>query len=59
MIFSSVKYEGATSNDAAALGEAGNELAAAMMVEMPLGSLVSFGMMSDEQLDGLLAMLNG
>ncbi len=58
MIFSAVRYEGATSDDAAALGEGGSELAAAMMVEMPLSALVSFGMMSSEQLDGLVAMLN-
>lgn len=58
MIFSAVKYEGATSDDAAALGEGGSELAAAMMEEMPLSALVSFGMMSSDQLDGLIAMLN-
>ena len=58
MIFSAVQYEGATSDDAAALGEGGSELAAAMMEEMPLSALVSFGMISSEQLDGLVAMLN-
>ncbi len=58
MIFSAVQYEGATADDAAALGEGGSELAAAMMEEMPLSALVSFGMMSSEQLDGLVAMLN-
>lgn len=58
MLFSAVKYDGATEADAQGLGEAGGDLAAAMMEEMPLGSLVSFGMMSEEQLDGLIQMLN-
>ena len=58
MLFSAVKYEGATEADAEGLGEAGGDLAAAMMEEMPLGSLVSFGMMSEEQLDGIIQMLN-
>ena len=29
-----------------------------MMLEMPLGALVTYGAMSFEQLDGLIAMLN-
>lgn len=34
-------------------------MAQAMMFEMPLGSLTTFGVMNDEQLDGMIAMLNG
>lgn len=49
---------GASEVDMEALGESGGELAAAMMVEMPLGSLVSFGVITEEQLQGILAMLN-
>ncbi len=49
---------GASEVDMEALGESGGELAAAMMVEMPLGSLVSFGVITEEQLQGILTMLN-
>ena len=45
-------------NQEAALGEGSVEMAKSMMVEMPLGSLVSFGVMSEEQLDGLITLLN-
>ena len=48
-----------TAADMDALGEGGREMAEAMMFEMPLGSLITFGVMNDEQLDGIIAMLNG
>lgn len=59
-LFASMKSftSGASEVDMEALGESGGEMAAAMMVEMPLGSLVSFGVMTEEQLQGILAMLN-
>ena len=41
-----------------AMGAGAKRMREKMMMEMPLGSLVSYGRMSDEQLDGLLAMLN-
>lgn len=41
-----------------AMGAGASRMREKMMMEMPLGSLVSYGRMSDEQLDGLLAMLN-
>jgi beta-glucosidase len=41
------------------MGEGGNEMVQAMMREMPLGQLVSFGRITDEQLDGMIAILNG
>ena len=46
-------------SDIDALGEGGQEMAQAMMFVMPLGSLTTFGVMNDEQLDGMIAMLNG
>lgn len=48
----------AIDRDAAALGEGSEKMAQSMMFEMPLRSIVSFGRMTMEQLDGLLAMLN-
>lgn len=41
------------------MGEGSEQMAANMMMEMPLQSLISFGRMTVEQLDGLLIMLNG
>ena len=41
------------------LGESSPEMLAAIMNEMPLAALAGFGSMSDEQLNGLLAALNG
>ena len=41
-----------------AMGAGAKRMREKMMMEMPLGSLVSYGRMSDEQLDGLLTMLN-
>lgn len=41
------------------MGEGSERMMQAMMMEMPLGSLVSLGSMSAEQLDGLISMLNG
>ena len=41
-----------------AMGEGSAKMMQNMMLEMPLRSIVSFGRMTMEQLDGLLAMLN-
>jgi len=41
-----------------AMGAGAKRMRERMMMEMPLDSLVSYGRMTDEQLDGLLAMLN-
>ena len=41
-----------------ALGEGGAEMARRMMLEMPLGSLTTFGGVPPEQLQGMVAMLN-
>lgn len=49
--------KGGESNNAA-LGEGSEEMTKAMMADMPLGALVNFGAMSEEQLDGLITMLN-
>ncbi len=60
-IFSQIKLKTEMENadtDVDAMGEGSREMAEAMMVEMPLGSLVSFGLMSDEQLEGLIQMLS-
>ncbi len=40
------------------MGEGSERMAQTMMAEMPLGAIVTFGRMTDEQLDGLIAMLN-
>lgn len=40
------------------MGEGSERMAQAMMTEMPLGAIVTFGRMTNEQLDGLIAMLN-
>jgi Beta-glucosidase-related glycosidases len=40
-----------------ALGEGGAELAQAMMREMPLGSLVNFGRISEEQLNQMILLM--
>ena len=40
------------------MGEGSEKIAQSMMVEMPLRSIVSFGRMTWEQLDALIAMLN-
>ena len=42
-----------------AMGEGSAKMMRAMMQEMPLRSLVTFGRMTSEQLDKLLQMLNG
>ena len=41
-----------------AMGEGGAEMARRMMLEMPLGSLATFGGIPMEQLKGMVAMLN-
>ncbi len=48
----------AVQEDTEAMGEGSAKMAQNMMFEMPLRSIVSFGRMTMEQLDGLLAMLN-
>ena len=48
----------AIGRDSAALGEGSEKMAQNMMFEMPLRSIVSFGRITMEQLDGMLAMLN-
>lgn len=48
----------AIQEDTEAMGEGSAKMAQRMMFEMPLRSIVSFGRMTMEQLDGLLAMLN-
>lgn len=40
------------------MGEGSEKMVQNMMFEMPLGALVSYGRMSAQQLDGLIAMLN-
>ncbi len=50
--------ESAASNQDESMGEGGAKMAQAMMMEMPLQSIVSFGRMTMEQLDGIVAMLN-
>lgn len=40
------------------MGEGSDRMVQTMMMEMPLGSIVTFGRMTSEQLDGLLVMLN-
>lgn len=40
------------------MGEGSDKMVRNMMMEMPLGALVSYGRMSAQQLDGLIAMLN-
>lgn len=46
-------------NETKAMGEGSDRMAAKMATEMTLGNLVTFGVMSFEQLDGLIAGLNG
>lgn len=40
------------------MGEGSDRMVQTMMMEMPLGSIVTFGRMTSEQLDGLLMSLN-
>lgn len=40
------------------LGEGSEKMVRKTMMEMPLGAMVSYGRMTPEQLDGLIAMLN-
>ena len=46
------------SEQAAAMGEGSEKMMQQMMFEMPLGSLVSYGRMTRQQLKGMIAMLN-
>lgn len=40
------------------MGEGSEKMVQSMMFEMPLGALVTYGVMTSEQLDGLIGMLN-
>ena len=40
------------------MGEGGDKIVQSMMFEMPLGSLMTYGVMTSQQLDGLIASLN-
>ena len=46
------------SDTSAALGTQGTDTVQAMAMQMPLAALATFGQVSPEQLDGLLAALN-
>jgi beta-glucosidase len=48
----------ASAYDLSSLGAGAEVMVEKMMQEMSLGALVSYGMMSEEQLDGMIAMLN-
>lgn len=50
------KPEGAP--DASSMGEGAENMMQAMFFEMPLGALMSFGVLNQEQLEGIIAMLN-
>jgi len=48
----------ATRDNEKNMGEGSDKIVKSMMTEMPLSSLVTYGVMTFEQLDGLIAMLN-
>ena len=50
--------EKASDESAKAMGEGSARMAQAMMMEMPLCALITFGRMTKPQLDGILQMLN-
>ncbi len=50
--------ETAMEDNARHMGEGSERMVQSMMQEMPLGALVTYGAMTFEQLDGLIAMLN-
>lgn len=50
--------DAAASMDAENASESDKKMMESMMFGMPLKSLVSFGVMSLEQMDGMIAMLN-
>lgn len=50
--------EAAMEDNARHMGEGSERMVQSMMQEMPLGALVTYGAMTFEQLDGLIAMLN-
>lgn len=52
------RTEEESSKNTVGLGEGGERMREKMMAEMPLGGIVSFGRMTEEQLDGLLKTLN-
>lgn len=47
-----------TTANVSSMGEGADRMMQNMMLEMPLGALVSYGRMSQEQLNGLIVMLN-
>ena len=47
-----------TTANTASMGEGADRMMKNMMLEMPLGALVSYGRMSREQLTGMISMLN-
>ncbi|MDR2079477.1 MAG: glycoside hydrolase family 3 C-terminal domain-containing protein [Treponema sp.] len=53
------QYKNNEMDISSSMGEGGDNVAVAMMLEMPLGALVSFGRITDEQLNDMIAMLNG
>ncbi|MCM1193120.1 MAG: glycoside hydrolase family 3 C-terminal domain-containing protein [Lachnospiraceae bacterium] len=50
--------EAAQADNVKNMGEGSEKMVQSMMFEMPLGALVTYGVMNFEQLDGLIAMLN-
>lgn len=50
--------EEATKDNEKNMGEGSDKVVKSMMTEMPLGSLVTYGVMTFQQLDGLIASLN-
>ena len=54
----SARSQQAAENSNKTMGEGSDKIVKSMMYEMPLGSLVTYGVMSFEQLDGMIASLN-
>lgn len=50
--------QAATADNEKNMGEGSDKIVKSMMTEMPLGSLVTYGVMTFQQLDGLIASLN-
>lgn len=50
--------EAAMEDNSKHMGEGSEKMVQSMMFEMPLGALVTYGAMTSEQLDGVIAMLN-
>ena len=54
----SARSQAAAEDNNKTMGEGSDKIVKSMMYEMPLGSLVTYGVMSFEQLDGMIASLN-